>query len=175
MENFDFSTGEQIKVLSIVPVRPHSFIYASIILSFLLSGFICIHFLFFFHAKRFFSKYMILILEAMNLMVIVLFAWIYSHLVRFAKEESLKLLFFFFYYNLMYLSLFLWYFGKLFYEVKTFYIPSKLMKDSADLTVNTSNSVSLGSLAMIFVPPLIAYLVQLHQHYRYYFTIKQIE
>ena len=110
MENFDFSLSEQTKVLSLVPVRPRSFIYSSIVLSFCLSLYLAGHFLLFFHTKRFFAKYMLLILEMLNTVIILVFAWIYSHLIRFAKEESMKLLFFYFYYQAMYLAMFLWYF-----------------------------------------------------------------
>ena len=163
MENYDFSSQETVKLLFTYPLKSKKFILANTVGSILSSIYVLIYIMTVFTFEKNFEKFQLVVLEWFNFLMTIVLVALYMRMSDVSKNESRKVLFFYFYYKIIYFLLF------------PIYIIMFDIHIIRKYTYNPNTKYSTVDMLLMLTPLVIIYLVKISQHYNYYFSLKMIE
>ncbi len=164
MENYDFRTYDKLPIFYFYKLRAKKFIFTNILGNLVFTIFIIAYVYKIFTKRKNYFKYMLLILELFNGLLTLFFISIYLRLSGFSKRNSLRILSFYFYYNIFYLTFF------------TYHALMFLFKClSREIQQAKFEGWTVDDSLLVFSPLLVILILRTNHQYNYYFALKQIE
>ena len=164
MENYDFRTNEKLAVFYIYNIKAKKYILTSILGNLIFSLFIISYVYKLFTIRKYFHKYLLLILEFFNVILTLLFISLYLRVSTFSYLQSMWIYKFYFLYTFGYLLLYFFYCMNLCYQI----IKRKM-------TSYTTEGWTILDIILVFIPLFGILFCKINSHFNFYFAVKQIE